>query len=164
MYRKQVILSIPIAAAVSLLSDASAGQYRNLCMSAANYCTYTGPDAPLMQAEVCLSRAGVITHKGTAPCPSDTRAYYVEHGEVVDPHTGQVEAYIPLDDACSQGMCDKGPPPDGTLEFPMYCYVDGSGTEVCVNGLNCGGTLWFCYYGVCNDDGTVTCFEGNQQG
>jgi hypothetical protein len=158
-------MSLLTAAIVSIPSSANAGEYRNLCMSASQYCMYTGPDAPLLRADVCLSSAGILTLKGTAPCPSQAWAYYVEHGEVVDPSTSVIAAYIPLDDACSHpGMCEKGPPPDGSQEYPMCCYVDGSGSQVCVYGLNCGGTLWFCYDGVCNDDGTTTCFESEQLG
>ena len=76
---------------------------------------------------------------------------------------GSVEAYLPLDNACGQaGLCIDGPPPDGSQEYPMCCYVDMNGNEICVNGLTCGGTLWYCHDGVSNSDGTVTCFAGEQ--
>lgn len=165
MYRNQIILSVLVAAVVLLPSSASAGDYRELCMSAAKVCTYTGPQAPVLRADVCLSTAGGITLKGTAPCASGQYPYYVEHGEVVDPQTGEIAAYIPLDNACSQpGRCVDGPGPGVTEEYPMCCFVNSSGVEVCVDGTGCGGTLWFCYDGVSNPDGTVTCFAGEQLG
>ncbi|PRQ02589.1 hypothetical protein ENSA5_22340 [Enhygromyxa salina] len=164
MHRNQFIFTALVAALVAQPASASASTSRNLCMAAASHCTYTGPDAPVLAAEVCLSAAAGITLKGEGGCGVDARAYWLEHGEVVDPQTGEVAAYIPLDDRCSEaGMCDKAPP-GGTQEMPMCCFYNSSGGEVCVNGLDCGGTLWFCYDGVSNDDGTVTCFEAEQHG
>ncbi|PRQ02495.1 hypothetical protein ENSA5_22460 [Enhygromyxa salina] len=164
MNRKQLILSALVAAVVTPAASASASTYRNLCMAAASQCTYTGPDAPVLAAEVCLSRAGVITLKDQT-CAADTRGYFVEHGEVVDPQTGEVAAYIPLDDRCGEaGMCSKAPPPGDSQEMPICCFYNSSGVEVCVNGNTCGGTLWFCHDGVSNDDGTVTCFQSEQYG
>jgi hypothetical protein len=166
MYTNQITLSLLVVAAVSIPSSASASEYRDLCQSASKLCIYTGPNAPVLRAGVCLSSAGDITLKGTAPCPSDTWPYYVEYGEVVDPVTGQVDAYIPLDDACTkEGLCEKAPPPDGSQEFPMCCYVNQNGDEVCVDGMiSCGGTLWFCHDGVSNEDGSITCFAAEQTG
>jgi hypothetical protein len=165
MYRNQITLMM-LAATVALLpSSAGATEYRSLCMSAPKHCTHTGPDAPVLRADVCLATSGEITLKGVDSCPSGSWPYYVDYGEVIDPIKGWVQAYIPLDDACGfPGMCDKAPPPDGSQEFPMCCYVNQDGVQVCVEDLDCGGTLWFCYDGVCNDDGTITCFQGNQQG
>ncbi|PRP99354.1 hypothetical protein [Enhygromyxa salina] len=163
MQRNHLTLMLLVASVASLPSSASASTHRNLCMSAPTHCTPTGTQVPRLDASVCLSRSGELTIRGTAPCPADAWPYYLEHGEVVDPTTGQVNAYLPLDDACSQaGMCEKGPPPDGTLEFPMCCYVNQGGEQVCVNGFSCAGTIWYCYDGVSNDDGTVTCFASEQ--
>ncbi len=93
-------------------------------------------------------------------CPDGSWPYYVEAGEVVDPITNEVAAYIPLDDACDQpGLCVEGPPPPGAQEFPMCCTGIASGEETCVSGASCGGQLYFCIDGVSNEDGTVTCFD-----
>jgi hypothetical protein len=130
-------------------------QYRYLCTSIPSACSYTGPDAPSLGADVCFGTATGIRLKGTAPCPTGSWPYYVDAGEVIDPTTNQVAAYIPLDDACSQpGLCVDGPPPGGAQEFPMCCK-DGA----CYDDVLCGGTLWWCVDGVCNADGTITCFE-----
>lgn len=152
-------LVLPALGCVLLLGPADVeAQYRHLCTSIPSACTYTGPNAPTLAADVCFGSASGIRLKGTAACPSGTWAYFVDYGEVVDPTTNQVAAYIPLDDACSKpGICVDGPPPAGAQEYPMCCdenYVCTSPT-----GGACNGTMWFCYDGVCNDDGTVDCFD-----
>lgn len=165
MTRNQIPLIVLTVAVSSLSSSASASTYRNLCMSAPARCTPTGPHVPRLDADVCLSSSGTIALKGAAACHTGAWPYHVEHGEVVDPTAGLVEAYLPLDEACSKaGLCLDGPAPDGSQEYPMCCYVDENGQEICVPGVMCGGTLWYCYDGVSNPDGTVTCFESEQAG
>lgn len=162
MYRNQLTLTLLAATVASLPSSADASTYRNLCMSAPGYCTPTGIQVPRLDANVCLSRDGKLELKGTASCPTGAWPYYVEHGEIVDPWGG-VEAFLPLDNACGHaGICVDGPPPDGSQEYPMCCYMTMDGEEVCVDGVNCGGTLWYCYDGMSNEDGTVTCFAAEQ--
>jgi hypothetical protein len=149
-------LALPSLVLVFLLAPMDAGaQYRYLCTSIPSACTYTGPYAPGLAADVCYGSAIGIRLKGTAPCPSGSWPYFVEAGEVVDPVTNAVVAYIPLDDACSQpGLCVDGPPPGGAQEYPMCCVG-----ETCYQGSSCGGTHWWCNDGVCNEDGTITCFD-----
>lgn len=157
--------SIPVVMALStlvLLSPAGvAAQYRELCASVPSACEYTGPNAPLLQANVCFgSTFGVRLMTGS--CPSGSWAYFVKYGEVVDPLTNQVAAYIPLDDACAKpGLCVDGPPPPGAQPFPMCCTENSQGVETCYDGGGCGGTLWWCNDGVCNADGTITCFDAD---
>ena len=94
-------------------------------------------------------------------CPTGTWAYFLRFGEVTDPTTNSVAAYIPLDNACDNpGLCVDGPPPIGAEPYAMCCTGNTSGGDsTCVHGISCGGTLWFCYDGVSNMDGTVTCFD-----
>lgn len=159
MPRAPLILS---SLAVGLLAAplvVQASGYRYLCTSTRRVCEYTGPDAPYLNADVCYGSASGVVLKGIKPCPTGTWPYHVEHGEVVDPITNTVAAYVPLDDACSQpGLCIDGPPPAGAQEHPMCCTSDSQGNETCYDGASCGGTLWWCADGVCNDDGTITCF------
>jgi hypothetical protein len=163
MYRNPITFTLLATAIASLPSSAGASTYRNLCMSAPAYCTPTGTQVPRLDADVCLSRDGRLELKGSDSCPLGAWPYYVEHGEVVDPWTGFVEAYLPLDNACEQeGICVDGPPPDGSQEYPMCCYTDMDGDQICVDGVNCGGTIWYCYDGVSNSDGTITCFAAEQ--
>ena len=157
-YRSVVGLTVVTLALVLLSPGSVAGQYRELCTSVPSQCDYRGPDAPLLQANVCFGSAiGIRLMSGS--CPSGTWPYHVKHGEVVDPITNQVAAYIPLDDACTKpGICVAGPPPAGAQEYPMCCTGSG-GSETCYSNSSCGGTLWWCLDGVCNADGTITCFE-----
>jgi hypothetical protein len=153
-------LALPTLALVFVLapSDVDA-QYRNLCTSIPSQCIYTPANVPKLDANVCYGRTyGIRLMSGS--CPTNTWPYYVDYGEVVDPITNAVAAYIPLDNACDHpGICEVGPPPPDAEEFPMCCTGNTSGEETCVNGVSCGGTLYYCNDGVCNDDGTVTCFE-----
>jgi hypothetical protein len=159
MHRVQFILP---AVAIGLLIgavDVHAGQYRHLCTST-RACAYSSTNVPFLNTNVCYSATSGVRLKGTAPCPSGSWPYYLDYGEVIDPVTNAVAAYIPLDNACSEaGRCVDGPPPDGAQEYPMCCTTDSQGYETCWNGGACGGTLWWCEDGVCNDDGTITCFE-----
>lgn len=155
-------LALPTIGLAFLLSPADVdAQYRHLCMSIPSVCTYTGPNAPTLAADVCFGSAIGIRLKGTGACPSGSWPYYLDYGEVVNPITNQVAAYIPLNDACDQpGLCVEGPPPAGAQEHAMCCTGNSSGEgQTCVNGASCGGTLWFCFDGVSNEDGTVTCFD-----
>jgi hypothetical protein len=159
--RRSVLGSTLAALALALLSPASVdAQYRELCTSVPSQCTHTGPDAPQLQANVCFGSTIGIRLMSGGSCPSGSWPYYVSHGEVVDPITNQVAAYIPLDDACARpGICVQGPPPAGAQEYPMCCTKGSSGVETCSDDMLCGGTLWWCVDGVCNEDGTITCFE-----
>lgn len=163
MHRTPLTVTLLVVTAASFPSSAHASTYRNLCMSAPTYCTPTGVQVPRLDADVCLSQQNGLTLKGSAPCPSGAWPYYVEHGEVIDPSLGRVEAYLPLDNACDYaGLCVDAPPPDGSQEYLMCCYNDMDGDLICIDGVNCGGTIWYCYDGVSNADGTVTCFESEQ--
>jgi hypothetical protein len=147
--------------ALALLSSSGVeAQYRDLCTSVPTQCAYMGPDAPLLQANVCFGSTIGVRLMGSGSCPSGSWPYYVHHGEVVDPITNQVAPYIALDDACERpGICVEGPPPAGSQEFPMCCATNSQGAETCYDGGSCGGSIWWCYDGVCNEDGTITCFK-----
>ncbi len=140
-------------------AEVQASQYRHLCTST-QACTFTSAGVPLLDADVCYDSTGAVTLKGASDCPAGSWPYYVDYGEVADPVTREVAAYIPLDDACTQpGPCVEGPPPPEAQEYPMCCTTSSQGVETCWSGGTCGGTLWWCEDGVCNDDGTITCFE-----
>lgn len=154
-------LALPTLALVFVLAPGDVGaQYRNLCTSIPSACTYTGPDAPVLDATVCFGSAFGIRLMGSSSCPTGSWPYYLDYGEVIDPITNQVTAYIPLDDACDHpGICVDGPPPAGAEPFIMCCTGNQSGSETCAHGASCGGTIYYCEDGVCEPDGTVTCFQ-----
>lgn len=146
----------PILTSVLLFTSTDAlAQYRPFCSSVPKACTYAGPDAPVLRADVCWN-GSVALLKGSSSCPTGTWPYYVDHGEVISA-TGTVLAYVPLDWACDHpGICIASPIPDGATEEPICC--EGGSCVPLANG--CQGQILMCENGVTNDDGTVTCFEG----
>ncbi len=154
------------AAAIALCTllaplTASAEQYRDLCSSVPGACEHTGPNAPVLDADVCWSEGGVLTLKGQAPCPSDAWPYHLGHGELLDPLSQEIAAYSPLDWACDHpGLCVSGPvPPEATAQslccewgvcVPLVEAVCNSPASVAV----------MCFNGVSNEDGSVTCYDG----
>jgi hypothetical protein len=160
--------ALAVALALVLIPAADAGaQYRELCSSAPLACKPVLDSlAPLLGADVCYSEASGVTLKGASACPTGTWAYFLAYGEITDPVTNTIAAYLPLENACNKpDLCLDGPPPPDAQEYPICCTspsgTSGSGDETCVNwdGSSCGGTLWFCDDGVTNNDGTVTCFS-----
>ncbi len=144
-------------------TDALARQHPDLCSSVPAACAYTGPDAPLLDAEVCWSATGSLTLKGPQPCPSGSWAYHLEHGEVVDPLSGQLAGYVPLEWACSvPGICVDGPAPPGAHSSSSAVCCEW-GVCIPLNETLCDSItaqVLLCDDGVTNEDGTVTCFSG----
>jgi hypothetical protein len=161
---------LPVVLGLALIpASLHASTYRDLCLSVPSACEpILDTLAPPLHAAVCYSSAGSITLKGASECPSGSWAYTLESGEVTDPLTNTVAAYLPLENACNRpDRCLDGPPPADAQEYPICCTspsnTSGSGDETCVNwdgsGGTCSGTLWWCVDGVTNMDGTVECFE-----
>lgn len=140
-------------------SHAHATTFNDLCSSVPSACEYTGPTAPVLALNVCWSRTTTTARLMTgATCATGSWPYSVKYG-VVDPLTGIVTGFVPLDDACSRpGLCSPGYlAPPSTWSAPMCC-VDG----VCwpwVGGTACAGEILACNEGVTNEDGTVECFD-----
>jgi hypothetical protein len=153
MHRTVFTLLALALIAIPLTADA---EYRHLCTSVPGACEYSPAGVPKLLADVCYSPASnVVTLKGTAPCPSGTNTFNVIYGEVVDSLTGEVAAYVPLDDACAAGHCVDYVPHDDPQEYPMCCENGGP----CWPGGGCAGIHYWCHDGVCNEDGTVTCYN-----
>jgi hypothetical protein len=149
--------------ALLLMPAPASASYRDLCTSNPGACQYSGPAAPALAADVCHGPAGTWL-MGQA-CPTGTWPYFLRYGELLDPITNELAAYIPLDDACDNpGLCLDAPPPPDAQPYPMCCTGTMSGGDsTCVSGThNCPGTVWYCHDGVSNDDGTVTCFNAQQ--
>jgi len=160
--RNQPAFILAVVVTIGLVSsqDAHATTYRDLCSAVPGACEFTGPDAPVLVANVCWSMStSTATLMTGATCPTGSWAYSVKYG-VVDPFSLIVAAFVPLDDACSRpGLCQPGSfaPPNTVLAGVICCFGD-----ICypAGGDQCyGGALFFCSDGVSNDDGTVTCFE-----
>lgn len=135
-----------LAAAVGMgllvgASDSQATNYRYLCTSVQGACDYTGPNAPVLRADVCYNAAsGVSTLKGSGACTGGETPYYVEHGEIIDPLSSQVASYVALNDACDQGYCSAGSP--NGVEEALCCDGDGNCTQHV--GGTCTGEIVFC--------------------
>jgi hypothetical protein len=144
-----------------ILITTPAHAYRDLCLSVSSACEWSGPTAPLYNADVCWSKDTGVRVKGTAPCPSGSNPYHLKYGEVVNGTTGSIQAYAPLDDACAHDLCIDGPAPGDTTAMAICCEFGGC-IEI-VPGWACDGpdaVAYYCDDGVCNEDGTVDCFAG----
>ncbi len=141
---------------VSTSKPTEASSYRYLCTSVPSACEYTGPDAPVLRADVCWN-GSVALLKGTAPCATSSWAYYVDYGSV-DPLTGEVAPYVPLDDACDLGYCEVLQPNETLPEDEgEICCPEGVNTEACTLDPDCNDVMVYCHNYETNGDGTVNC-------
>ena len=159
--RGSILAGLALLAAIGLLDTpiAKATNYRDLCSSVPSACEYTGPDAPVLAAVVCWERSTSTARLMTgASCPTGSWPYFAKYG-VVDPFTLQVNAYQPLDDACSRpGLCQPSIQAPTTTTTGVICCFGGT-CYPAYDDQCYGGELLFCLNGVSNEDGTVTCFE-----
>ncbi|EDM77450.1 hypothetical protein PPSIR1_38084 [Plesiocystis pacifica SIR-1] len=154
--RSQLFIGLAFIAGLTLPSSAHA-EFRDLCDSA-RVCEYTAPNAPVLNADVCLDGTGQVRLKGPKPCAIGSVPFHARYGEVYDTLNQLVLAYVPLEDACAQpGLCSSAADYDSPplTESEAICCIGA----ICWPGSTCGGTLFWCYDGVSNEDGTVTCFE-----
>lgn len=153
------LVMLTFASSLLLSADVDASQYRPFCGSHLDACEYTGPDAPVLRADVCWDGNQAILEVGD--CPTGSWPYHVDYGEVLDPLTNEVQAYVPLDWACDvPDICVAGPPPQEASSVPICCY-GSTCYEPTDDGCPAGSTAVMCKSGVSNLDGTVTCFEGS---
>lgn len=125
------VFKVALASAIGLFAvmgsqeESAATEYRYLCTSVPSACEYAPFSAPILRADVCWN--GTTAHLMPASgCATGEWPYFVEAGEVVDPVTNQVQAYIPLDDACNMGYCIVKPEYAGpTQPGPMCCSSSG---------------------------------------
>lgn len=157
--RTNYIPAVAIAIATLASTDAHA-DYRYLCTSVPSACEYVPDDSvPVLDADVCFGSAIGIRLKGTGSCPTGSWPYYVYYGEVTNPLTNAVDAFIPLENACEvPGLCAEYVEHTGGQSAPMCCDEE----YTCWPNSGCGGSLWWCHDGVSNLDGTVTCFHAEE--
>lgn len=157
--------TVPILIGCLLFVPSGADANTELCDAVLSACEYSDQNAPLLEEDVCYERGGTpeVYLKGSGNCPAGTFEYFVKHGEVINATTDEVQAYVPLDDACDHpGTCTSGNPPIGsTTAAQALCCEFGDCvplTEVLCNGPD-DIAVW-CEDGVTNADGTVECFDG----
>lgn len=152
--------AIVLAFAGVLVSVDAHATTRDLCTSVPGECEYTGPDAPVLAANVCWFRSTATTRLMTgATCPTGGWPYFVKYG-MVDTLTLEVTGFVPLEDACTvPGLCSPGylAPPNSWTSAAMCCIGDLCWPSTAPEP--CAGELLYCSNGVTNEDGTVECFD-----
>ena len=120
-----------VAVAGSQTDSQASGDDPELCSAVPGECEYAPASAPTLAETVCYQTGMPIVLMGVGGCAAGYSSYYVASGEVLDPQTGEIAAYIRLKDACDMGYCvpdDPNDPPGE--EGPMCC--DPS-TGMCTN-------------------------------
>jgi hypothetical protein len=116
------VFKVALASAIGLFAvmgsqqESSATTHRYLCTSIPSACEYAPTSAPVLRADVCWNGSSAHLKPANGNCPTGQWPYYVEAGEVVDPITNQVQAYVPLDDGCDLGYCVVKPPGAGPTQ------------------------------------------------
>jgi hypothetical protein len=129
------------------------------------YCEWTGPDAPVWDADVCctIDEDGAHCSQTLASGRCETGLkMYCEYGAVVA-ETGVV-CYQPFPSMCEAGLCVEAPDSPPPTQAGLACCGDGGacvpladdGILDCVEG---GGYMMFCHDGMSNTDGTITCYD-----
>lgn len=138
---RQFIVLTSAAAAGLFLAHGTGLAYTSFCDTYPSECEFEGPDAPVLQADVCWNGSVLALKSGN--CPTGYSPYYVQYGEV--DVTGAVTAYISLPDACQMGYCTEPPDPvPETVEGDLCCY-SSTGTTWCVQDvLNCTMDIVWC--------------------
>lgn len=103
--------------------ESQATSYKYMCTSIPSACVYAPSSAPQLNADVCFDGT-TVTLKGASDCATGSYPFWLDAGEVIDPVTNEVAAYIPLPDACSMGFCVAG---GGTGEPGAMCCDPSSG-------------------------------------
>jgi hypothetical protein len=161
------VFKVALASAVGLFTvigsqaESSADTYRYLCTSVPAACEYAPQSAPTIAADVCWDGSAAYL-KGTGSCASGSWPYHVLYGEVVDPGTNEVAAYIPLDDACDLNYCTVKPSGAGPTEPGAMCCGSAGCTDL-ASGSSCGGNtvIVWCLEGeeATNQNGSWVCYE-----
>ncbi len=128
------------------------------------YCEWTGPDAPVWDADVCCSidRSGAHCSQpdGMGRCPVGLKMY-CEHGALMP--GGDVACYQPFPSMCDVGSCIQPPdvPPPGTAVWGACCSEGGACQHVSADDtFECpDGQYVVCEDGYLHDDGTVECYS-----
>jgi hypothetical protein len=133
---------------VGMQTEIEASGYRNLCDSAPSACEYAPSTAPQLNADVCYQLSTKTAKIMSGSCPTGWYPYYVEAGEVIEPMTGVVQAYIALPDACALGYCLPHDPNDPGGEEGAVCCGSTEEPEGCIQDVaGCDGEILYCFDG-----------------
>jgi hypothetical protein len=131
----------------------------------ARFCKWTGPDAPVWDANVCCTfdadGAACTRTNSRGSCSAGTK-HYCEHGEAIG-RVGVV-CHQPLPSMCDAGLCVEAPTiiPEAQMSdwYVACCIFGGPCHLVDVDNIfDCEGDLLACNYGMSNPDGSVECWD-----
>lgn len=135
----------------------------SLGQTLSRYCQWTGPDAPVLDAEICCDieddAAACVLPDPSGGCPLGDR-YSCRYGKVI---RGGVICLQPFPDACELGHCVKAPellPP--THADLLCCHGSWCVDIPKFTSGDCddaGGEVSWCDFGETHTDGTVTCHD-----
>jgi hypothetical protein len=127
------------------------------------YCEWTGPDAPVWDADVCCK----VADDGADCSPTDSNGrcwsglkMYCEYGELVA--GGGVVCYQPFPSMCDSGLCVQPPdvPPPGLPIHAACCSAGGVCQLIYDEQVGeCQGYYLACEHGTLHEDGTVECYD-----
>ena len=125
------------------------------------YCAWTGPDAPVWDADVCCNiddDDAACSVPLAVGCPTGTTRMYCEHGKA--DALGGVTCYQPFPSACELGMCVEAPDqPPPVAAFLLCCGPGGACQYLPTDQVfDCPGELAWCDYGSMDDNGVVDCW------
>jgi hypothetical protein len=129
------------------------------------YCAWTGPDAPVWDANVCCTidaDGAACSQTAKSRCPTGSKLMYCEHGAATP--LGGVTCYQPFPGMCDAGLCVEAPDsPPATAQMVEFIVCCGSGGACQYvqqgEGWDCQGELLACEYGITEANGSVVCFD-----
>jgi hypothetical protein len=145
--------------------DASGNPLTDLVgQTLSRFCKWTGPDAPVWDADVCCTFADDAAKCSATDtrgrCPSGTAKRYCEHGSLGA--DGRVTCYQPFPDACEAGWCIEAPEliPEAQMAPMVLCCGGGGACQYVhldqVDDFQ--GELLACFYAI-QHEGWVECLE-----
>jgi hypothetical protein len=133
MVLRSKVIKVALATAFGLVVgvgtqvESQANGYQYLCMAKPGQCEYAPSTAPVLNANVCYNgTTGAVRLKGANNCLSGSYPFFVDRGEVINPLTNDVQAYITLTDACALGYCVANDPNDPPGEEGAMCCDPGT--------------------------------------
>jgi hypothetical protein len=128
------------------------------------YCKWTGPDAPVLDANVCCTidgdGAACSMPNSRGSCSTGSK-WYCEYGKKLT--GGGVVCYQPFPSACDHGFCVAAPELPPPVLADLACCNAGMCQPIMAGQTwDCegnGGTVLWCHDGMSNADGSITCFD-----
>lgn len=152
-----------MASPITTVSEATAASgLPNLCSTTSGLCeAVPAEEAPELRTNVCWD-GKYVKLKGTSTCTNGGRAYYLEHGIILDSTTNLVLPLAAVIDTCVAGYCmpNELDTTDIITDGVACCNPKtGECEPPDENGVCTFGDITWCKKLEDNGDGTVTCHE-----